>query len=85
MAKLTEKEESVYKVVLGHCMNGYCSWVSEISDDTGLSMNVVKGVLGSLAKKDLILAESRYVLGERIFNDIFAIVDGDVISFGEPS
>lgn len=32
-------------------------WVDEIAEDAGLSMNQVKGVLGSLVKKELIMVD----------------------------
>ena len=32
-------------------------WVDEIAEDSGLSMNQVKGVLGSLVKKELVVID----------------------------
>lgn len=32
-------------------------WVDEIAEDAGLSMNQVKGVLGSLVKKELVMVD----------------------------
>ena len=64
---MTELETSVLNIIATsdyNALNGSiprtveesatCLWVDEIADEAGLTMNQVKGVLGSLVKKGLI-------------------------------
>ena len=78
--KLTELEKIVYESVKEECKHEYCSSVKIISDDIGLEVNTVKGVVGSLVKKGLLECESENRDG-LMFNDIFAIVDGELWSY----
>lgn len=77
---LTEMENKVYESVKEECKREYSSGVIAISNDTGIGVNSVKGVVGSLVKKGLLEVQEE----ERcsmIFHDIFAIVDDELWSY----
>lgn len=78
--RLTNREKVVYEAIKEDCKYEYSSDIIMISEATGIKINSVKGVVGSLTKKGLVECE-----GEKrdsiIFHDIFAIVDGKVWSF----
>lgn len=77
---LTELETKVYESVKEECKHEYSSDVVAISNDTGIAVNSVKGVVGSLVKKGFLEVQKE----ERcsiIFHDIFAIVDGELWSY----
>jgi DNA-binding MarR family transcriptional regulator len=78
--ELTKLEKIVYASIKNECKTEYCSDVKIVSEDTGLKVNVVKGVVGSLVKKGFVDTQTE----ERdniVFNDLFAIVDGELWSY----
>lgn len=78
--KLTKLEKIVYESVKEECKHEYSSDVKTISTDTGLPVNTVKGVVGSLVKKGLVECTTD-IRDNTEFNDIFAIVDGELWSY----
>ena len=83
--EITKLENTVLKVVAGHCFDEYSSSAIEVSKQTGINIETVKGVLGSLCKKGLLFAEQREVLFESVIDlkkDIFILLDGESVSFG---
>jgi len=65
MIKLTEKEKKVLKIILSGNPMSYCIYdpgstitdVEAISKRTSFSINEVKGIVGSLVKKDLVVVD----------------------------
>lgn len=75
MVNFTQLETSVYNKALDHCFSEYSTDALELSKDLNISVNVVKGVLGSLTKKGMITVDQ----GE----NCFPIIKGsEVFSFG---
>ena len=77
----TKLEVTVFNKLVDIC--AYCcdADVADLSNETGLSKNTIKGVVGSLVKKDLV------VVGEetrerKIFLTINTIIDGEAFAFG---
>ena len=77
---LTDLEKIVYEAIKEECKYNYCSDVKTISETTNLKINTIKGVIGSLTKKDLIECETD-TRDDILFHDIFAIVDGELWSY----
>ena len=83
---LTELEQHVFTFVTKECFWGeYCSNVKSISEELKLSKSVVKGVIGSLVKKELLTTEYREIsTGNCQFmtiSDIFPMFGGGALSF----
>jgi len=83
MTNLTDNEQKVLDSIMELCIYDYSAEVHEISDKTGISMSIVKGVVGSLVKKKAVICESEY-RGDRTFYDIFPMnSDGQILSNNE--
>lgn len=76
MTNYTEKEILVYNTMIDICFDDPDSNVEEISEITTLSVNTVKGVIGSLVKKGLVMVESDNC------NTVNPIVKGEILSYG---
>ena len=82
-ANLTNNEQTVLNSITELCVYDYSAEVHEISDKTGMSMESIKGVVGSLVKKNAVVCESEF-RGDRTFYDIFPInSDGQTLSNNE--
>ena len=57
MTKYTPFETQVYNLMVDDMLIGGLVDVDELSEKTGLAVNSIKGVLGSLSKKGLIECE----------------------------
>lgn len=71
--KLTALEIQVFNHMIDECYLEAYDTVNDISAATKLSVNVVKGVIGSLCKKGLVLADG---------SELNPVVNGEVFSFG---
>ena len=79
---VNENENKVLKSIAIQCYEDYSATVSVIALDTGLSINQVKGYVGSLVKKDVIYSDEDIREGD-IHNDIWICFEGvGTISFG---
>lgn len=78
----TQNEIKVFNALIDVCMNEPEANLRELSDETGFSVDSVKGIVGSLVKKGF--ATSNFEV--RDFNKKFVcinpIVDGEELSFG---
>jgi len=81
---LTPLESQCYKAALNDGMEDYSSSVKEIAERTGIAVASVKGAVGSLVKKGLLVAEEENRNGTT-FLDIFPIWCGEFIAFGGES
>jgi predicted transcriptional regulator len=80
MTDLTKAEQTVFDAIMELCIYDYSAEVYEISEKTGMSKESVKGVVGSLTKKQMVTCESEH-RGDRVFHDIFPVnSDGQVFS-----
>lgn len=69
---LNDDERAVYDSIVKQARNGeYCGDAKETVHDTGFPLNKVKGLLGSLTKKDLVWTD-REERGNKMWSDIFA-------------
>ena len=83
MTNLTNNEQIVLESITKICTMDYSADVSEIAFNTGMSMESVKGVVGSLVKKKKVLCESEY-RADSLFYDIFPVnSNGEVFSYNE--
>ena len=83
MTNLTNNEQIVLESITKICTMDYSADVNEIAFNTGMSMESVKGVVGSLVKKKKVLCESEY-RGDSLFYDIFPVnSNGEVFSDNE--
>ena len=83
MTNLTNNEQIVLESITKICTMDYSADVNEIAFNTGMSMESVKGVVGSLVKKNKVLCESEY-RGDSLFYDIFPVnSNGEVFSDNE--
>lgn len=71
---LTPLERKVLAVITREAANSYCAWLEDIVEALTLHPSVVSGALGSLARKELVLVESR----DAQITDIFPILNGRV-------
>jgi hypothetical protein len=77
---LTSNERAVLDTIAEICIMDYSADVNEIARSTTMTIESVKGVVGSLVKKKLVICESEY-RGDRLFYDIFPVnSDGQVFS-----
>lgn len=81
MTKLTDLETKVLKVIREQALDDYSSSVKEVSNATQLDVKTVKGVVGSLVKKNLVMADHEE-RGGRMFLDLFPLdKNGNVVSY----
>jgi len=77
---LTNNEQKVLDAIINTCVMDYCADINDIVLETGMAMESIKGVVGSLTKKNKVICESEY-RGDRLFYDIFPVnSDGQVFS-----
>lgn len=79
---MTELETKIYDTIFAHCTDDFSSSVAEVAEDLGIDVATVKGAVGSLVKKGLVLAETE-VRGGKEFMDLFPLKDGQIYAFGE--
>ena len=81
---LTKLETVVYKAAVEICLGGgYSVDAKDLADQTGLDVKTVKGVMGSLVKKDRMESHGAEIRGGQVFHDAFPKFDGKICSFGE--
>lgn len=79
---LTVLETKVMVDALTVSLYDYCTDAKTIAENTGLDINTVKGVIGSLCKKGIIDAVKDKRCGQ-VFLDIFPTsLSGEMVSFG---
>ena len=80
---MTDLEKKVYTALMNICNEDFSADMDQLVESTKLSMETIRGVVGSLVKKELAHSET----GDRKgMVDIFAIdSEGFVISYGEQS
>ena len=80
---LTNNEQIVLDAIINTCAMDYCADVNEIARSTTMTIESVKGIVGSLVKKKLVICESEY-RGDRLFYDIFPVnSEGQVFSHND--
>ena len=80
---MTNLEQQVLAAIKADCEQDFSSSVKEVAAATGLDVKTVKGVVGSLVKKDRVAAEQEE-RGGRVFLDLFYKSEsGEVLSFGD--
>lgn len=57
MDKYTELEKQVFNALLDITHSDYCAYLSDLRDQTGLNLDTLKGVIGSLTKKGIVITE----------------------------
>ena len=82
MTTFTDLEKKVFNASIDDCKTEYCIDVRELAETTDLTVNQVKGVLGSLAKKELIEKDEE--------GDFFPLIKDEdgfftALSYGEES
>lgn len=77
MTKLTDLEKQVYNTAIEICFEDCSATASELSEVLNLPINSVKGVIGSLVKKNLLMVENG-----RGYNECNPLIQGSVLSFG---
>ena len=83
MTELTKAEQTVFDSIMELCEWDYSAEVYEISEKTGMTKESVKGVVGSLTKKQMVICEREH-RGDRVFHDIFPInANSEVFSNNE--
>jgi len=77
----TNLEIKVFNKVLDVCYEDYSADAKGLARTLDLPINTVKGVLGSLVKKEKVSCNEEQ-RGLKLFNDVHAIVDDRVCSYG---
>ena len=77
----TDLEKKIFNALVDICMDDVESDVSDLSSETGLTKNTVKGVVGSLVKKGVVHVDKEQ-RDHRAFMTINPIVNGETLSFG---
>lgn len=77
----TALEKKVYNSILDLCWDEVEADVRDIANDTGLEINTIKGVVGSLSKKDMLSFNEEIRNGKK-FLGIWPIVNNEPISYG---
>jgi hypothetical protein len=82
---LTKLETTVYQAAVEICLGGdYSVDAKDLAAQTGLDVKTVKGVMGSLVKKDRMVSNGAEIRGGQVFYDAFPKNDsGQICSFGE--
>jgi len=87
MNNLTNNEAIILESIRVSCADDYSTSVEQVSIDTGINALSVRGVIGSLVKKNLVHCEEREVMkaiGFVTVYDIFYRTEcGHILSFGE--
>ena len=86
----TELEVTVFNKLVDICVDAHEADVTDLSNETGLPKITVKGVIGSLVKKELVVVGVEYrdscILGDAVnskkFMTINPIINGDAFAFG---
>jgi DNA-binding MarR family transcriptional regulator len=79
--KITELEKVVYNAILDTCYHECEADLIDIHESTGIKINSIKGVIGSLTKKGLVEVTKEKRDG-KIFLGINPINEDGFISFG---
>ena len=83
MTELTQKEQIVLDVIEQICQDDYSADVDSLARATDMTVYSIKGVLGSLVKKNRALCEQEE-RADRLFYDIFyRDENGRILSYGE--
>lgn len=82
----TENEIAVYNMIIDHSIDDDAAYVKELAQALNMDVATVKGVVGSLAKKGMVICETEDRDGY-IYNPIRAYIDFEkfehhVVSFG---
>lgn len=77
----TELEKQVFNALIDICMEECESDMQDLIETTGLEMNTIKGVVGSLVRKELVTTEEEK-RNFKTFLCIRPIIHGDALSFG---
>jgi predicted transcriptional regulator len=77
----TNLEKTVFNALLEFCIDNPEADVHDLSSNTGLSKESIKGVVGSLVKKEIVQVGKDKRNGKD-FNTINPIVNNELLSFG---
>jgi len=80
---LTQNEQIILEMTRMYCQADYAADVDLLANASGMSVYSVKGVIGSLVKKDRVVCEQEE-RADRLFYDIFYKgEDGKILSYGD--
>ena len=83
MTNLTQNEQIILEMTRMYCQADYAADVVLLANASGMSVYSVKGVIGSLVKKDRVVCEQEE-RADRLFYDIFyKDEDGKILSYGD--
>lgn len=84
IANLTDKEQIVLTEITRQCMVDYSADIKDTAKATGLTVETVRGVVGSLVKKGHIATEQGENFRAEI-DDVFAVFGGEWLCYGDES
>jgi len=83
MSNLTNNEQIALNSIMNICAKDFSAGVTSIAKEMDIKKESVKGIVGSLVKKDMIVCEEENRAG-RVIYDIFPVNEnGEILSFGE--
>lgn len=77
----TNLEKTVFNALVEFCIDNPEADVNDLSNNTGLSKESVKGVIGSLVKKEIVQVGKEKRSGKE-FLTINPIINNELLSFG---
>lgn len=77
----TDLEKTVFNALVEFCVDNPEADVNDLSSDTGLAKDTIKGVVGSLVKKEIVQVGKEKRSGKD-FMTINPIVNDELLSFG---
>lgn len=81
MTTFTRLEVQIFNSLVEYCFSAYSSSAKELADQTGLPVDTVKGVLGSLVKKELVQVCTDTRSGQT-FKDVWPVIEGKALCYG---
>ena len=82
---MTNLEKTIYDAAVKLCLAGeYSVDAKDLAAETKLDVKTVRGVMGSLVKKNLMESDGADVRGGQVYYDAFPMnADGEICSMGE--